>query len=73
MQPVLERGSIDKPLTFDTGLIFTTQFHTSLLKCSPITCSEIAPMVCTLVLFISAAPALTESTPAVPLEWPVSQ
>ena len=26
MQPVLERGSIDKPLTFDGDLIYTTQF-----------------------------------------------
>ena len=29
MQPVLERGSIDKPLTFDVGLI-QLSFHTSL-------------------------------------------
>ena len=31
MQLVLERGSIDKPLTCDVGFNFdTTQFHTSL-------------------------------------------
>ena len=45
MQPVLQRGSIDKPLTFDVGLIQLSFIPV----CSPIT---IAPRVCTLVLFI---------------------
>ena len=52
MQPVLERGSIDKPLTFDVGLIQLSFIPV----CSPNTCnifSQIAPRVCTLVLFIS--------------------
>ena len=48
MQPVLERGSIDNPLTFD-GLIQLSFIPV----CSPNTCSQIAPRVCTLVLFIN--------------------
>ena len=51
MQPVLERGSIDKPLTFDVGLIQLSFIPV----CSPNTCNisvKIAPRVCTLVLFI---------------------
>ena len=47
MQPVLERGSIDKPLTFDVGLIQLSFIPV----CSPNTCSQIEPRVCT---FISA-------------------
>ena len=50
MQPVLERGSIDKPLSFDVGLI-QLRF---IPVCSPNTC-RIAPTVCTLVLFIIAS------------------
>ena len=48
MQPVLERGSIDKPLTFDVGLIQLSFIPV----CSPNTCNQIALRVCTLVLFI---------------------
>ena len=52
MQHVLERGSIDKPLTFDVGLIQLSFIPV----CSPKTCnifSKIVRRVCTLVLFFS--------------------
>ena len=45
MQTVLEQGSIDKPLTFDVGLIQ--------LGFIPICFSQIVPRVCTSVLFIN--------------------
>ena len=32
MQPVLERGSIDKPLTFDVGLIQLSFIYTSVFS-----------------------------------------
>ena len=50
MQPVLERGSIDKLLTVDVGLIQLSFIPV----CSPNTCniSVKLRMVCTLVLFI---------------------
>ena len=55
MQIILERDSIDKPLTFNVCLLQLI-FHT---VCSPITYSckgvfnhQILPRVCTLVLFI---------------------
>ena len=54
MQLLLERGSIDKTLTFEVGLIYTTQLisYQCVQCCSPNTCSQIEPRVCTLVLFI---------------------
>ena len=48
MQPVLERGSIDIALTFDGSLIQLSFIPV----CSPNTCSQIVPRVCTLVRFI---------------------
>ena len=58
MQLVLERGSIDKPLTFDVGLI-QLNIHTSVFTQYMQRCfqmlkhfSQIALRVCNLVLFI---------------------
>ena len=54
MQPVLERSSIDKPLTFDVGLMQLSFIPV----CSPNIYmqyfSQIVPRVCTTVLFIGA-------------------
>ena len=49
MQTVLEQGSIDKPLTFDVGLIQLSFIPV----CSLNTCSRIVLRVCTSVLFIT--------------------
>ena len=64
MQPVLERGSIDKPLTFDVGLIQLSFIPV----CSPNIYmqhfSQIARRVCTLVLFIiTGEPSLIPKVP----------
>ena len=49
MQTVLEQGSIDKPLTFDVGLIQFSFIPVCSLKQH---FSQIVPRVCTSVLFI---------------------
>ena len=49
MQPVLERGSIDKHLTFDVGLI---QLNSVSYQSVNLVHSQITPRVCTLVLSI---------------------
>ena len=54
MQPVLERGSIDKPLTFDVGLIQLSFIPV----CSPNTCNisvKLREGLHSLVLFIIVA------------------
>ena len=50
MQTVLEQGSIDKPLTFDVGLIQLVSYQSDHLYMQHF--SQIAPRVCTSVLFI---------------------
>ena len=62
MQPVLERGSIDKLLTFDVGLIqlsfhpvsvFVRLMHTKVFSIQMLQYfNQIVLRVCTLVLFI---------------------
>ena len=68
MQTVLEQGSIDKPLTFDVGLIQLSFIPV----CSLNTCSQIVPRVCTSVLFIAevlvGALFGREDTPSLPVQ-----
>ena len=59
MQPVLELGPIDKPVTFDVGLIQLSFIYTSVFTKYMQHFSQIAPRVCTLVLFITAAAVVT--------------
>ena len=51
MQPVLELGPIDKHYAFDVGLI-QLSFRSSVFTQYMQHLSQIAPRVCTLVLFI---------------------
>ena len=55
MQIILERDSIDKPLTFNVcllQLIFHTVCSTITYSCKGVFNHQIPPRVCTLVLFI---------------------
>ena len=52
MQPVLERSSIDNPLTFDVGLIQLSFIPVSSPNIYMQYFSQIAQKFCTLVLFI---------------------
>ena len=51
MQTVLEQGSIDKPLTFDVGLIQLSFIPVCSLNIYMQHFSQIVPRVCTSVLF----------------------
>ena len=59
MQIILERDSIDKPLTFNVcllQLIFHTVCSSITYSCKDVFNHQILPRVCTLVLFIINAP-----------------